>query len=152
MIRTIRCLLFFVLTAMSVSSFAQEIAGTVLDEKKQPLISAAVQVFQGGILKGGVVTDYDGNYVVKPLDPGYYDVMILYAGLDSFLTKGVVVTPGNRTTVNANMRPPRGKELAAVVITWTKPLVDKDKPGATILTRKDIASIPTMETKDLVGL
>lgn len=152
MIRTIRCLLFFVLTAMSVSSFAQEIAGTVLDDKKQPLISAAVQVFQGGILKGGVVTDYDGNYVVKPLDPGYYDVMILYAGFDTFLTKGVVVTPGNRTTVNANMRPPRGKELAVVTITWTKPIVDKDKPGATILTRKEISQIPTMETKDLVGL
>lgn len=92
------------LILITVRSAAQEIAGTVLDQRKEPLISAAVQVFQGGLLKGAVVTDYDGNYVVKPLDPGYYDLQILYPGFDSFIVKGVIVTPGNRTTVNANLR------------------------------------------------
>jgi hypothetical protein len=139
---------------MSVSSFAQEIAGTVLDNKKQPMINAAIQVFQGGILKGGVVTDYDGNYVVKPLDPGYYDVVMLYPSFDSFVVKGVIVSGGARTTVNATMRlSETGKVLKGVVITaYQKPIVDKDKPGAVILTRKEIQTIPTMETKDLVGL
>jgi hypothetical protein len=142
----------FVFTALSGSLFAQEIAGTVVDQKNQPMINAAIQVFQGGILKGGVVTDYDGNYVVKPLDPGTYDVIMLYPSYDSFVTKGIVVTPGNRTTINAKMAISTGHVLTAVTITWSKPIVDKDKPGATVLTRKEINQIPTMETKDLVGL
>jgi len=79
---------------------AQEIAGRVLDEKKEPLISAMVQVSRGPILKGRNVTDFDGNYSVKPLDPGYYNVLFVYAGCDSILYTDVIVGPKERTTVN----------------------------------------------------
>ena len=83
---------------------AQEIAGRVLDETKQPLINATVEVFRGDTLKGGNVADYDGNYRIKPLDSGYYDVLFIYAGYDSVTKTDVLVTPGQRTTVNVSMK------------------------------------------------
>ena len=69
MTRTLRILLLFVFTGLTGSAFAQEISGRVLDDKKEPMPSAVIQVYQGGILRSGTVTDYDGNYTVKPLDP-----------------------------------------------------------------------------------
>ena len=151
MTRTLRYLLLFVITCLSGSAFAQEISGRVVDDKKQELPSAVVQVYSGGILKGGTVTDYDGNYTVKPLDPGYYDVLVLYAGFDSILTTGVVVTPGQRTTMNFSMVK-HVKGLKEVVITaYKKPLIDQDKPASHVLTKEEIAVIPTNQVTDLVA-
>lgn len=55
-----------------------EIAGVVLDEKKQPIIAAIVEVSQGGIAKGGAVTGIDGDYLIKPLDAGTYTLTVTY--------------------------------------------------------------------------
>src|SRR6201996_9745456 len=140
MTRTLRYLLLFVLIGLSGSALAQEISGRVLDDQKQPLPSAAVQVYQGGILKGGNITDYDGNYTIKPLDPGYYDVLVLYTGYDSIRITNVVVVPGDRTTQNFTMAKPQGHALPQVVIkAYKKPLVDVDKPDNHILTKEEIA-------------
>ncbi len=153
MTRTLRYLLLFVFTALSGSAFAQEISGRVLDDKKEVLPSAAVQVYQGGILKGGNITDYDGNYTIKPLDPGYYDVLVLYTGYDSILVTGVVVSGGNRTTQNFTMAKPKGHELAGVTVkAYKKLLVDVDKPNSHILTKEEIAVVPTTQVSDLVAL
>ncbi len=153
MARTLRILLLFVFTGLSGSVFAQEISGRVLDEKKEPLPSAVVQVYQGGILKGGNVTDYDGNYTIKPLDPGFYNVLVLYTGYDSVLETGVVVTPGARTTRNYNMTRHNAKELKTItVIAYKKQLVDQDNPGSHILMKEEINNIPTKDVTDLVAL
>ena len=152
MIRTLRFLLFIVFIGLSASVFGQEIAGRVLDDKKEPLPSAIVQVYSGGILKGGAATDLDGNYVVKPLDPGYYSVLVLYSGYDSILVKDVIVSPGDRTTQNFTMAKPKGHELPGVTVTfYKKPLVDQDKPASHILTKEEIAVIPTTEVTDLAS-
>jgi len=151
MTRTLRYLLLFAFTALSGSAFAQEIAGKVVDDKKEPMTSAAVQVYQGGILKGGTVTDYDGFYVVKPLDPGSYDVLVLYAGYDSMMVTGVVVAPGQRTTQNFSLKI-KGKELTTFYkVGYRKPLVDVDKPASKILTKEEIRVIPTTQVTDLVS-
>ena len=153
MTRTLRILLLFVFTGLSGSAFAQEIAGRVLDDMKQPMPSAVVQVYQGGIQKGGTVTDYDGNYSIKPLEAGYYNVLVLYTGYDSIMETGVVVSPGDRTTRNYTLAKPKGKELPTVVVRqFKKPLIDQDKPNSHILTNTEIATIPTQEITDLVSL
>lgn len=154
MTRTLRILLLLVLAAFSGSAFAQsgEISGKVLDEKKEPMITAVIQVYQGGILKGGAVTDYDGLYTVKPLDAGTYDLYVMYLGYDTLLTKGVIVSAGNRTTVNLAMKMHKSTELKAVtVVTYKKPLVDQDKPSSRILTRSEISQIPTGDMTDVVS-
>lgn len=125
----------------------------MLDENKQPMISAAVQVYQGGILKGGAATDYDGNYTIKPLEAGLYNVLVLYTGYDSLMETGVVVTPGGRTTRNYNMEVHKSTTLTAFkVIAYKKPLVNQDEPSKRVLTGAEIAAVPTQEITDVLSL
>jgi len=150
--RTLRSLLFFVFIGVSGSVFGQEIGGKVLDDKKEPLPSAIIQVYSGGILKGGAATDIDGNYDIKPLDAGYYNVLVLYAGYDSIMITGVIVSPGNRTTQNFTMAKPKGKELPTVKITgYKKPLVDQDVPDRHIMSKTEIEAVPTTDIADVVA-
>lgn len=153
MTRTLRYLLLLVFIGLSGSAFAQggEIAGKVFDEKKEGLINAAVQVYSGGIQMGGTVTDIDGNYLIKPLDPGYYDVLVLYTGYDSLMVTKVVVAPGLRTTQDFEMKRHAIGMVEFTKIEYKKKLVDQEKPGVTILDSKDIAQIPTTQVTDLVA-
>ena len=132
-------------------SYAQEISGRILDEKKEPFVSVSMQVLQGGILKGGNYTDYDGNYLIKPLDPGYYDVLAIYNGYDSMLITGVVVTPGQRTTQNFVMQKHLQGEKQILMKPYKKPLVDVNKPATLILTQEDLPVIPIESVKDIAG-
>jgi len=151
MARTLRYLFLVIFSCLTGSAIAQEIAGNVKDEKKEPLINATVQVYQGGILKGGVITDFDGNYVVKPLDAGVYDVLVLYAGYDSTMVTGVVVTNGARTTQNFDMKKRSTTLHEFKVIAYKKPLVDMDKPASQILNKEEINALPTTQVSDIAA-
>ncbi len=154
MTRTLRYLLLLCFIGLSGVAFAQngEISGRVLDEKKEPLINATIQVFSGGIQKGGMVTDYDGNYSIKPLDAGNYDVLVLYQGYDSMMTTGVIVSPNKTTTVNFNMKKKTTTLTTFVVTGYKVPLVDPNRSGgSTVLTDKEIKSMPTTQVTDLVS-
>src|ERR1700749_1116981 len=104
------------LTLATLHAVAQEISGRVLDPVKEPLPSAIVQVYQGGILKGGCITDYDGNYTIKPLGAGYYNVLASYTGYDSVMVTGVIVADSSRTTQNFVFSKPQNKRLQQVII------------------------------------
>ncbi|MES2702292.1 MAG: carboxypeptidase-like regulatory domain-containing protein [Bacteroidota bacterium] len=81
------------------------IYGMILDDKKEQLLAATVHVYQGDVLKGSTTTNVDGQYEVKPLEAGFYDVLVVYPGYDSFVVKGVQVTR-NAIRVNATLSPP----------------------------------------------
>ncbi|MCD6013023.1 MAG: TonB-dependent receptor [Flavipsychrobacter sp.] len=154
MTRTLRYLLLLGFIGLSGVAFAQngEISGRVLDDKKEPLINATVQVFLGGIMKGGTVTDYDGNYTIKPLDGGNYNVIAMYQGYDSMMVTEVVVSPNKRTTINFDMKKKTTALKTFTITAYKKPLVDQDKSGgSTILTKEEIATIPTTQVADMVS-
>ena len=154
MTRTLRYLLLFVFTGLSGSVIAQEIAGKILDTKKEPLINATVQVYQGGILKGGNVSDYDGNFLVKPLDPGYYDVLVSFTGYDSVMITKVVVQAGGRTTQNFELTihsVTLGGKEGFVIRDFKKKLINENA-GTHIMTSDEIKVVPTMELTDVAAL
>ena len=78
--------LLFVSTLLVVcSALAQTgqgtLKGSVLDGKtKEPIPFANIVVTQGGEMKGGVTTDFDGKFILNQLSPGSYDVEIKYVG------------------------------------------------------------------------
>src|SRR5689334_10180524 len=141
MTRTLRYLLLLGFIGLSGIAFAQngEISGRVLDEKKEAMISAVVQVYSGGIQKGGTVTDLDGNYTIKPLDGGYYDVLVLYQGYDSVMVTRLLVSPNKATTQNFVMKPKTTTLKTFTIVEYKKPLIDQNKSGgSTILTADEI--------------
>jgi len=138
-------------------AFAQaqvgEIAGRILDERKEPVTGAIVRVEQGGIVKGGAATDYDGRYSVKPLQAGRYDVIISYTGMKQLRINGVIVSPSYTTTLDKTMESSTTLEGVTVVSTYQPPLIDKGKPGPNgTLTSEQIKNLPTRNTTDFAAL
>ncbi len=82
---------------------AQEIAGQVLNSDKTPLPNVSLKAFKNKNLISDVTVDINGNYLIKPLDSGYYDILATYPGYDTFIITKVLVTNG-RTTVNVYMQ------------------------------------------------
>lgn len=81
-----------------------ELRGKVVGDKKEPILSATIKVFQNGKLMSGNGTDLDGMYIVKSLDPGYYDVICDFTGYDSIIHTKVVVSSNAVTLLNFNMQ------------------------------------------------
>ena len=145
MIRTLRVLLLVVLIASVRTSFAQGIYGRVLDDKKQPVLGAVVQAMQGGIVKGGSVTDYDGNYEIKPLDGGFYFLMVTAISYDTERIKDVVVPPNDEAKVDFTMSVHSTEMKVHTVRAFKKPLVGSLDHT---MTAEEINVLPTQEIAD----
>lgn len=152
-------LLLLLLAGISGAAIAQTsgIQGLLTDEKGNPLPSASVTVTQGGIQRGGNVTNFDGEYTVKPLDAGRYDVTFMYQGIQQTIT-GVIVNTDAISTVNNKLNTTRsvvgGKEL---IVRAPKPnvppLIDAKKPGGrSTMTSEQIEKLPTTNISDAASL
>lgn len=158
MARTLRYLFVLLFTSIAGAAWAQtgEIYGTVVDEKGEPMISASVQVTEGGIQKGGAVTDLDGKFSVKPLSPGEYQVRITFTGYKQTLIDGVNVVSGG-VKVNVKMEHPSQSTTLGTVevkaVRYEAPLIEARKPGEqTTFTKEQIKNIPTRNLNDVAAL
>ncbi|MEZ5018051.1 MAG: carboxypeptidase-like regulatory domain-containing protein [Flavipsychrobacter sp.] len=156
MARTLRYLLVLLFTAISGTAFAQgqsgEIGGKIVDDKGEPAISATVQALEGGIVKGGTVTDYDGNYVIKPLSPGRYQIKITYIGMKTEIVENVIVSSNKLTTLNKKLAANSSKLEEVVVTTFKVPLIDIDQPGGKkVITGEEIDKMPTRNTTSVAS-
>lgn len=138
---------------LSAQGTSGAITGKVVDEKGEPIINATVQLFIANTVKGGAVTDFDGNYLIKPLNPGRYDVKVKYIGYKESITKNVLVQPSQNTEVNFKLYIDEGAQLEEVVITEYKvPLIDKYQAGSTTVKTSDqIERMPTRSTSNVVS-
>ena len=75
------------------------IKGTVFDENGQPMPFASVYM-ERGVYKMGGITDLDGNFTIKPIPAGKYDVNISFTGYQTQIIKGVIVNSDNITFLN----------------------------------------------------
>lgn len=153
----LRFLLVLFITAVSGQAIAQgtsgAIVGTVLDHNNEPVINAVVQALEGGISKGTTVTDFDGQFVIKPLAPGRYDVVVKYTGFKDGKTTGVLVGPDKTTEVKTKLQQSSNTTLEEVVIIEYKvPLIDKYQGGSTTTkTAEELEKMPTRNTTSMVS-
>ncbi|MEZ5015554.1 MAG: von Willebrand factor type A domain-containing protein [Flavipsychrobacter sp.] len=130
-----------------------EISGKVVDNNGEPAISATVQALEGGIVKGGTVTDYDGNYVLKPLLPGKYTVKVYYIGFKTTVTENIIVSSNKLTTLNIKLKPNSGELKEVVVTSYKVPLIDIDQPGGRrVITGEEIDKMPTRNTSSVASV
>lgn len=138
-----KLILIATLILLQLPAYTQSIQGLVLDENKEPLISATIQVYQKGIQKGGVITDMNGLYTITPLDTGDYSALFLYAGYDSLILTNIKVT--NREAITVNYQLKRSKNLIRCypyIRHYTVPLIDIDNPSKRTYTREEINQMP----------
>lgn len=131
-------------------SLAQTVLqGTVVDDKGEPIISASIKVLKGTDMVRGTQTDFDGKYRLN-LDPGSYDVEVIYSGFPTSRTEGVQVLTNQLNELNVTMS---STVLETVVISAYKvPLIEQDKTsGGQTLTSEQIKNLPTRSVNAIVA-
>jgi hypothetical protein len=151
MARSLRYLLIFLFTIGTVNAFAQgngSIEGNATDENGEPIIGAIIEVYSGGIKKGGAVTDIDGNYIVKPLAAGVYEVLGRYSSYKAVRITGISVGNDGTATANLSFNP---NALEEVKIVYVKPLISNTGKVNTSFDAQDIKNAPTRDLTKLVA-
>jgi len=158
MVRTLRYLFVLLFLGVSAIAFGQaapgEINGIVVDSKSgEPIINAVIQASVGGVTKATALTDLDGRFSIKPIDPGTYSVTVKYQSYQTSQTTGVLVSPDKTTGLKVKLVQ-AATELGPVIITAYKiPLVDTNAPASiTVMQGKDFEKLPTRNTADAVGI
>ena len=117
--------------------------GEIMDlDASEPLPFASVVLFLNGNQVSGTNTDFDGEYTIKPIQPGSYDVLVSFVGYQSQKITGVKITANKIQFVNSSLSAGVLMQEAEVV-EYTVPLIDKDggASGGTV-TREDIDKMP----------
>ena len=112
----------FLFACTGVIAQTGSIKGVVKNESGETLPNAVIRI--EGESKG-VIADIDGNFVIKPLDPGIYNIKVSSVGSKSILMKGVSVKSDQSTDLTFTLRQDLPGDSGEVVITYSKPKIDK---------------------------
>lgn len=95
-----------------------KISGTVIDENKEPVISALVTL-KCGAVEESRLTDLDGSYEFY-VTPNRYDLSVRYSGYKEWITTSI--RGHNSVVVNARLRPIKleNNELETITVTIGK--------------------------------
>lgn len=137
-------LLFLTSAAALAQTNAGTLQGKVFDkDTKETLPFVTVVVSLNGNTVNGGITDIDGKYSIKPLEPGTYAVSFQFVGYQTQQINNVLIKAGKITDLDAELL--AGVELTTVeVFDYKVPLIDKDggSSGGT-LTREDLKNMPS---------
>ncbi len=146
MIRNILLTLGVILAAhvLVFSQATGTLKGKIVDKStKEPIPFANVVIEMNGVQAGGATSDFDGNYIIKPINPGRYDVRCSYVGYKTLLTKGLVIGAGKIEFFNIELEPTALALTEVEVTSYKVPLIEKDQTtvGATV-TSEQIEKMP----------
>jgi len=85
-----KTLITIMLAMLSLPAIAQQIKGTVLDDKHKALAGANIIATQNGLVKGRATSNKDGNYAINVL-PGTYNMAATAPGYKPCKATNVVV-------------------------------------------------------------
>ena len=87
---------FIIVTGVAAFAQTGSIKGKVMDKNtKEPLPFANVIVEINGSQAGGAQTDFDGNFTIKPLNPGRYSLKASFVGYTAIEITGVLLQTGS---------------------------------------------------------
>ena len=157
MMRKFYAFLILLSIAYSGSLFAQsgagELRGKVQDAKtKEGIPFAVVLLESGGSQVGQTQSDFDGNYVIKPIPPGKYDVRVKIIGYNDNVTNGVIITSNKQTYLNPSLSSSIRNISEVTVSDYAKPLIEIDNTSAGgSLNAEEIVKLPTRNINSLVS-
>lgn len=144
----IRNLLLTIGLALAASTlvFSQSgtLRGKVIDKTtKEPIPFVNIIVELGGTQAGGTTSDFDGNYTIKPITPGRYNLKATFVGYKPVMIQGIIIKSDQITPQNVEMESTMIEIQAFEVVDYKVPIIDKDKTsvGATV-TSEEIAKMP----------
>lgn len=147
-------LLLFAMLLSGVVAFGQtSLSGKVTDaDTGEELMFATISLYKGDQLKGGIQTDFEGNYRFSNIDPGTYDVEFSYVGYASQKITGVFVKTGQNNKLDMALG--SGINMTEVVVTeYRVPLIDQDNTttGQTV-TAKEIQNLTSKNINGIAAI
>lgn len=116
--------------------------GVIKDSKTGETIPFAnVIVELGGIQVGTGQSNFNGEYQIKPINPGSYIVKCSYVGYKPVKTTGVIISSGKITTVDIKLEASVVEMKEFEVVEYDVPLIE-DYQGKTV-TKEEIYAMPT---------
>lgn len=150
--RFLSALCFWVLGTCFVYAQSGEITGTVTDENGEGVPFANVAAKQGGSIIAGTTTDFDGNYTIKPLDPGKYDIHVTFIGYAEQVTQGVQVNSDKITSLDASLKPEETVLGVVDIVEYKVPLIDKENNSTkNTISKEDIAVMATRNVESIAS-
>lgn len=156
-----KMLLHFIATMLflfywTLNAFSQtgSISGKIMDENGEGFPSASVIVLDsiGSATAVGAKSDYDGNYEIKNLKVGHYNLKFQYIGYKTRIEKGVVVRADNTTLLSIKLEPSDNAMSEVMVIAYKMPLIQKSSTTySSKLSQSDIKNLPTQSISDLAS-
>ncbi|NBC15842.1 MAG: TonB-dependent receptor [Bacteroidetes bacterium] len=146
------CLLLLVFLAGTVGDAVAQygkISGRVTDAANGEALPGVNVVIEG--TTQGTSTNIDGEYVIIGVRPGTYTLVASYIGFQTQRIEGVRVQIDLTTSIDIQLREQviEGEE---VVVTATKPLVQKDLTATTsVVSGDEIRSLPLENFDDVVN-
>ena len=99
-------ILFFIVFLASFGAFAQSgtLKGKVIDAMTGETIPMAniVVKLDGATVIGGA-SDFDGNYTIKPINPGTYTIEVSFIGYSTIVQNNVLISPNKITFIDYMM-------------------------------------------------
>ena len=135
--------------------FSQQgaLKGKVLDKvTREPLPFVNIIVEVGGTSVGGSASDFDGNFMIKPIPPGRYDVKATYVGYKPTMYKGVIIVADQIQFLDIEMESTAQVLETFEVIDYKVPLISKDQTtsGASV-TSEEIAKMPNRSANSIAS-
>ena len=144
----LRKLLFTAAVVISATLMAFSQSGTLkgkITDKgtNEPVPFANIIIEQGGKQAGGTTTDFDGNYTIKPIPPGKYDLKATYVGYKPIMVTNVVIIANQITFQDLQMESTSINIETFEVVDYKVPLISKDQTstGGT-MTSEEISKMP----------
>lgn len=145
MVKKIYAALLVAITAGTVA-FAQSgtLKGKVADDANSEGVSFAnVQLEENGTAIAKTVADIDGNFTIKPIPPGKYDLKVAAVGYQTQVIRGVIIS-GDKTTYQELKVKTTAQEITTFeFIEYTEPLIDPDTKSGGTVTREEFQAMPS---------
>ena len=143
MLRKIYLIATLVLTSSLAIAQSGTLKGVITDAMSGESIPFAnIVIEKNGNQSGGTTTDFDGNYTIKPVEPGTYTIKATYVGYGTIEVTGVIVSANKITFQNVKLQ--QGVAIGEVkVIAYKKPLLDQDNLSGETKTAEEIVALPT---------
>lgn len=126
------------------SHMTGEVKGKVIDkDTKEPIPFVNIIAEVNGSQRGGTTSDFDGNYTLKPLAAGNYNLKLSFVGYQPMLMSGVSIRANQITFQNFEMKSSMVEIGTYEVVDYKVPLIDMDRTsvGYTV-TSEEIAKMP----------
>lgn len=154
LLRFIATMLFLFYWTLNAFSQTGSISGKIVDEIGDGLPNASVIVLDstGKITSLGVTSDLDGNYEIKNLKAGHYDLKFQYIGYTSQIQKRVMVRADNTTLLSIKLEPADNAIQEVMIVSYKIPLISAScTTMSNTVSHKDIKHLPTQRVSDLAS-